>query len=241
MTLAATPESMWEAWSPLDDLPRLEVPAGRVVVVSAHPDDEVLGAGGLLAAMALRSGPPPRFFTVTDGEASHPRQSEGQSRALRETRAQELFDGLQALGHPSPHITRWELPDSGVADHADLLATRLAGAVRDADLVLCPSQYDGHVDHATVGRVVADVCASLVEVWQFPIWVWHWTEPDEGTAPWGQASRVDLTDALRRRKELALACFTSQIAPLPDDPSGTVILAPGMLAHFTRPFEVFFR
>ena len=44
----------------------------RLVVVAPHPDDEVLGAGGLLQYMG-RVGVEMVVVAVTDGEASHPR------------------------------------------------------------------------------------------------------------------------------------------------------------------------
>lgn len=240
MALAETAESVWEAWSLLDRLPRLDLPRGRLVVVSAHPDDEVLGAGGLLAELSGRPSPP-LFVTVTDGEASHPEAPGGRSGKLRSRRAGELAQALKALGYPAPAITRLGLPDSGVADHVDRLAHHVTRAVQDADLVLCPSQHDGHIDHATVGRVVTEVCADQVEVWQFPIWVWHWTEPADPTVPWAAAGRVDISAGARRRKQRALRCFATQTAALPEDPSATVILPPAVLEHFDRRYEVFFR
>ncbi len=239
MTVPGTPESAWTDWPVLDALPTVERPAGRVVVVSAHPDDEVLGAGGLLAAMA-DAGSAPRFVTVSDGEASHPGLVRSTNQDLAGLRAGELRDSLRVLGFAQPDISRLRLPDSGIADYVDELAIRLRSAIEGADLVLCPARIDGHIDHATVGEVVAEVCAGVVPVWEFPIWIWHWTTPADVGAPWDRARRVETTPERAQRKRRALACFASQVAPIPSDTSQAVILPSEVLEHFLRPYEVFF-
>ena len=47
-----TPAAVWSADSRFRDLPALALRrTGRTVVVAAHPDDETLGAGGILAEL----------------------------------------------------------------------------------------------------------------------------------------------------------------------------------------------
>lgn len=239
MTTSTTDEAEWAGWPLLRTLPVVPRPTGRVVVVSAHPDDEVLGAGGLIAALA-GTAPSPIFVTVTDGEASHPGSPGVRPGDLAEQRAAELVSGLRMLGHQRPTITRLGLPDSGLAPHVDELAQGIGRAVTGADLVLCPAVADGHIDHATVGRVTLQVCRGRAPVWQFPIWVWHWTLPGADGVPWDRARRFEISSAERARKRAALACFTTQTRPLPADGSGTTILPPEVLAHFDRPYEMFF-
>ncbi len=234
-----TKEGEWQKWPLLGELPTCELPTGRIVVVSAHPDDEVLGAGGLLASLDQELVEP-LFVTVTDGEASHAHAPGVSASEIGAARARELVESLRTLGYEAPVIARLGLPDSGLADHVDELAERLAPIIHGADLVLSPSSYDAHIDHATVARVTAEVCAGRVPVWQFPIWLWHWTSPGEDVAPWDRALRFDVSVPARLRKRSALACFTSQLGPIAGDESRRTILAPEMLAHFERPFEVFF-
>ena len=74
-----TPAREWMAWAGLEALPWVEPEAlvpegGRAVIVAPHPDDEVLGTGGLLARLG-RLGRELRLVAVTDGTASHPSSS----------------------------------------------------------------------------------------------------------------------------------------------------------------------
>lgn len=243
MTHPATAEEVWAGWPRLDSLPTLPTPTGSIVVISAHPDDEVLGAGGLLAELAREpdtgEATEVRFVTVTDGEASH-RDAVGVAvDELVLMRVAELAESLHVLGHQAPWISRLRLPDSEVADHVDELSYRLERSIAAADLVLCPAAIDGHPDHAVVGRVTRELCAGRVPVWEFPIWVWHWTGPGDEGVPWERAGRFELSPDAAARKAKALSCLTSQIRPLPEHPPGDTILPPEMLAHFTRSFEVF--
>lgn len=66
-----TPATAWDGL--LAGLPQLPMPGGgaRLVVLAAHPDDETLGCGGLLAD-AARAGADITVLLATDGEASHP-------------------------------------------------------------------------------------------------------------------------------------------------------------------------
>ena len=68
-----TNEQIWLRASRLAGLrPLVEGRPRRLVVVTPHPDDEVLGAGGLLQRMQ-RACVETVVVAVTDGEASHPR------------------------------------------------------------------------------------------------------------------------------------------------------------------------
>lgn len=94
-----TVEEAWAAWPWLSTLPGsgLAELAGvtSAVIVAAHPDDEVLGAGGLISMLAA-SRARLRLVAVTDGERSH--RGYGSPAALARRRAAETAAALQALG-----------------------------------------------------------------------------------------------------------------------------------------------
>lgn len=239
MSGIGTDETAWRTWPAISALPRLPLPTGRIVVLSAHPDDEVLGAGGLIARLAGTAAEL-SFVTATDGESSHP-HAPLEPAALGARRAIELVDALTALGHPRPTISRLRLPDADLEAHRQDLTSAVRRLTDDADLVLSPALVDGHTDHQTLARVALDVCSGRTPVWQFPIWLWHWTAPGAAGVDWERAGRIDMMADVANRKRAALRCFTTQLSPLPGDPSADVILPPDALAHFERPFEVFLR
>ena len=85
-----TPEQAWQSWHELAGRPKLRMPAppATAVVIAPHPDDEVLGVGGLLTLLA-RTGTAVHIVAVTDGEASHPESPTLTPRALAARRIAE--------------------------------------------------------------------------------------------------------------------------------------------------------
>jgi LmbE family N-acetylglucosaminyl deacetylase len=219
-----TDEAEWRAWDGLRRLRTLDLAAWRdVVVIAAHPDDEVLGVGGLMALLADR-GARLRLVAVTDGEASHP-DLPGQEIAAR-----RIAESAAALTHIGEVETvRLGLPDSGVREED--LRKLLPELVEGFDVCLAPWEEDVHRDHEAAGRA-ASACG--IDVWHFPIWTWHWAGPAHPGLPWERAVGVPLPPEVAARKQAAIGCFDSQFEE--PDP----ILPPGILAHFTRPQEVLF-
>ncbi len=224
---AGTPESTWAASTSADLLPRwhpMPDGSGRVVVVAPHPDDEVLGVGGTVARLAA-SGAHHVAVAVTDGESSHP----GQSERLRHVRRHESRAAAARLGIIPDVLFRLAMPDGGV--DAGALAPVLARLIEPGDLVLAPWVSDGHPDHAQVGLGAEMACAmSGGRLLAYLVWAWHWARPDQ--LPWHKAVRVDLDPALVKCKRDAVACFSSQLeGPRP-------ILTPETVVRLTRGFEV---
>ncbi|GGV46562.1 acetylglucosaminylphosphatidylinositol deacetylase [Kitasatospora herbaricolor] len=244
-----TPEKEWLAWPGLTGLPAVDplgaLPTGtarspRVLIVAAHPDDEVLGLGGTIALLAA-SGVRLRLVSVTAGEASHPRSRAPSARDLAAVRSRELHQALGRLGADVQSVSLG-VPDGAVARHELDLTGRLAGLLRDCDLCAAPFSRDLHPDHEAAGRAALRAGAAAgVPVWEYPVWAWHWAVPGDVRLPWHRAARIALPPTARARKQEALECFRSQTQPLGDRPEDAPILPPSELAHFRRDFEVVWR
>lgn len=227
VSLTAPRASAWRSrleslpWEPPAD------PGGRVLVLSAHPDDEVLAIGGWLAGQTDR---PVTFVTVTDGEASHPGSPSVSEDDLRKRRPDELLRALDVLGFTDPDVRRLGLPDGRVSEAYPALIEALRPLVEIADLVLAPFESDGHPDHDAVGAAAVELCGDGTTLWRFPIWTWAWTQPaDQSWLP--RVRRLDCSSTARVRKRQAITEFETQIEPLSDDPADAAVVNDVLLAH----------
>ena len=234
--VSGTSADAWSAWR--RELAATDLPGLSVLVLVAHPDDETLGAGGLIATAAT-AGADVQVLIATDGEASHPDSPTHTSAQLAELRRAEARDALRALA-PRAEVTFLGLPDGRLTEHATALADAVRARLGGPSLLVSTWTGDGHPDHAACARAAAAACADRTGVvhWQFPIWAWHWAEPDTAFDD-ERCLRLDLTTAARAAKERAIACYPSQHEPLSTLPGDEAILPPGVLAHFRHDNEVF--
>lgn len=229
----------WQQHPEWGRVPLLDLDVGpdgirRLVVVSAHPDDESLGVGGLIAT-AHRAGLDVYVVLLTAGEASHPPGREMTRHALATERLAEM-EAAVALLAPGTPVVFLGAPDGGAADVEDQMVVALRDIVGDGErtLLVAPWRHDGHPDHDAAGRAAAQVArlsgARLVE---YPLLMWRLSAPEE--APWEHMVRLDLCPDVLETKLAAIRAHASQLRALsPADPPA---LSGPMLAHFTVPVE----
>jgi LmbE family N-acetylglucosaminyl deacetylase len=239
--IAGTDEDAWVLDGPdgLDGLDRLTPPGrgARLLVLAARPDDETLGAGGLLALCARRDIPV-TVVIATDGEASHPKSPTHTPMQLAEIRRAEVRAALAEL-HPALPATFLGLPDGELAHHPEALATMLAEHARDCTHIITPWIGDRHPDHAACAAAAQRIRGRRTRHWQYPIWAWHWDDPAAMTLPAPVLRRLMLGPAAVAAKRRALAQHVSQTTPLSEAAGDETILPADILAHFERDFECF--
>ena len=239
-----TPEGEWVGWPGLARIPEIDpdalVPNGyRAVVVAPHPDDEVLGTGGLLARLSA-SGREILIVAATDGEASHPGSPRWPAHALAQQRALERRMALQHLGIERSPVIQAHLRDGALASDEQALTSFLSLHCGMNDVLFVTWRLDGHPDHEAAARaVLRHAAATGAKVVEVPIWGWHWTVPADPCVPWSHARRVALDPRLLARKRRAVACFVSQTKP--DRSTGREAILPAWaLTRSLRPYEVVF-
>lgn len=240
-TDAGTPEPVWLSAPQWDDVARLDLTAllsgvSRVVVASAHPDDETLGAGILLAA-GHDAGSDVTLLLATAGEGSHPTSQTWSPDLLTTVRRAEMAQALDVLA-PGARLVDLGLSDSGLDRHEERLVAELAALI-DADTVLvAPWSHDGHADHDALGRAAAEAASATgARLLQYPVWLWHWGEPAD--LPWERAVTLAGTPPLLARKEEALRCHRSQVEPLGPLPGDEAVVGAAVLTRARRLVETY--
>ncbi|GAB3603920.1 bifunctional PIG-L family deacetylase/class I SAM-dependent methyltransferase [Microbacterium aureliae] len=251
---AGTPERVWQDDERMPAVAALDTRIDELVVVAAHPDDETLGAAGLIHTVH-RQGGRVTVVVATDGDRSHPDSPTHTPERLAALRRAEVTAAVQRLA-PGAALVFAGLPDGGLDDVRQELAARVRAEVGltapKRTLVAAPWSGDGHRDHRVVAEVVAEVLAGLraadasdrpaaradVSHVGYPIWLWHWGTPDD--VPWARARGIRLDPDARRAKREALATHASQTQPLSDAAGDEPILHPQALGHFDRDVEVVF-
>jgi LmbE family N-acetylglucosaminyl deacetylase len=199
----------------------LPEPAGPVLIIAPHMDDESLGCGLLLA------GHPRKEFLhllfVTDGSHS-PERSAGADEAVRrklaQTREQEAREAMAVLGVPAGNAAFLGFEDGTLANRKPALQAALVEQIRrvDAGTVLVPFRYDRHPDHLAISHAVADahragaIAASVIEYFVYSQWR---LLPGGDVRAYLPAADLRLrrpTNETARLKRRALECHRSQVS-----------------------------
>lgn len=187
------------------ETPRLvdALPGTRPVVIAPHPDDELIGAGGVLVAH-IRRGHRTAVVHLTSGEraAGLLDLSPAERGPHREA---EAIEAAQSVGLDPSEVTFLRLPDGHLdpssEDQVDTLVAALAA--RRPDLVYAPWPIDAHRDHTAAAALVAAALArldsppptiALYEVW----------------TPLAPTHVIDISAAIDAKTD-ALGCYASAL------------------------------
>ena len=188
---------------------------GGIVVIAPHPDDEILGCGALIAAMAAHNRSVWVIY-MTDGGASTPDLDDTARTQLVQQRQNEAIAGLECLGVPPSAAIFVGAPDGFLARSGDNLRnakSKLDDLLHQGIIssVLVTSSQDGHLDH----KAACDFAFDAMSFW-----------PDIKLFTYPVSSRIDAgspadtsllfpiivdTRSFLIQKMAALSCHTSQL------------------------------
>jgi N-acetylglucosamine malate deacetylase 1 len=195
----------------------------KVVVIATHPDDEVLGCGGVMARHAA-CGDEVHVIVVTRGIPElYPVSLVEQTRnEFRAAVAVLKVTGTAFLDFPAPKLDT--VPHFQLAD-------AIAGVIRrvGAEMVYIPHHGDIHVDHRMVYMASLVACRPVNNCPVKRLLAYEtlseteWAPAHSGDA-FIPTVFVDVTPFMPQKLE-ALRCYASQIRPAPNSRSTRTVEA----------------
>jgi LmbE family N-acetylglucosaminyl deacetylase len=219
-------------WSNLvNRLPQWRPSGAPILIVAPHPDDEVLGTGGLVAVQCSLNADV-SVVAVTDGEHAYPDSTDSEELGI--LRCSEQTAALRLLGVPVEKIIRLRLPDSDVTSHLPELLVQLFALVSPETHIVAPWRGDFHPDHEACGIAAEEVSRKTgATLTSYFFWTWYRGTPD--LLKDLSLRSFPLSPSALQAKSEALLCHRSQLFRDQEEP----ILPPPLLAPAERPFEIF--
>lgn len=219
--------------------PSLSLPK-RVVIIAPHPDDEVIGCGGLIQTLVER-GAHPHVIILTGGEGSHRGCCDITAEDLIAGRHQLTLSATATLGLPASHVHCLQYPDGGVAlEHPE--TERLAALLKELkpDAVFVPHHGEGWSDHLQAAEIVKALIGTLnentkhytlnskqkqrdlskqkrsaslnskLELYSYCVWMWYYNVWDFRMK---DAFLLRLSETQHRKKQMAIEQYVTPTAP----------------------------
>jgi len=196
-----------------------------VLVVAAHPDDEILGLGGTLARHAAE-GDAVHILIVAEGATAREGGTAHDTGKLRDAAAR----AAQAIGAKT--IDMLGLPDNQLDTLALLDVIRpIESAVRKISPTLVYTHHgsDLNLDHRIVHQAVVTACrpvptSTIKKIYGFEtLSSTEWAAPSMGPA-FNPTHFVCITETLHAKKA-ALQCYKTEMRPFPHPRSLDVVEA----------------
>lgn len=200
------------------------------LIVAPHPDDEAIGAYGVIRALTAR-GARVTVAIVTDGAGSHPGSVRWPRGRLVAARRRETRSAMHRIGVRAARVVFLDLPDGGLTAMSGQLHRALGPLIRrcrDLDLLVGPARDDDHPDHRAIAAGLPQTRARRLE---YLVW------------PNRQSRSARATHALRlatlaAAKRGAIGRYRTQTGTITDDPNGFA-MSRHERARFAQPVERF--
>lgn len=203
-----------------------------LVVLAPHPDDETIGAFGLMALLRRR-GVAVRIVVVSDGRGSHPGSPTWAGERLIRERRCETRRAVSRVGVCAGDVTFLNFPDGHLHTATKPMNAAIAGILRRTPkpaLVAGPVADDDHSDHRAVAAAIAGARMAGVRSIGYCVWPAGMRLRHARALPLGAAQRL--------AKRRAILSYRTQAGGITDDPAGFTMTRK-QVAAFSRPFEMF--
>lgn len=218
-----------------------------LVVIAPHPDDEVLGCGGLIA-QAVKKKINITIIIMTGGDASHDNCCSISRETVKLERCKITTKTLRQLGLAPRQIffLDWEdgnlpLPASSTFDSRTNELATLFSRLKPTK-IFCPHPFEGWADHVAAQEITKEASKRSevnATIYYYCVWFWYSMSFRKAfSCDWSNSLVLDIKEVYTQKKK-AIAGYMTPCAPCGKPWSG--VLPKELLTAFTWEKELFFK
>lgn len=146
----------------------------KTVIIAPHPDDEVIGCGGLIMRMVSNNNPP-KIIILTGGEGSHRGCCDLSSEKIKTERRKLTVKSLEILGLRMENVFELEFPDGKIdPNNKEMERLKLLIETLSPDSIFVPHWGEGWPDHTIVKSIVKIIVNKNIKIWEYCVWMWYY-------------------------------------------------------------------
>lgn len=184
-----------------------------IIIVSPHPDDEVLGCGGIIRHY-LDLSLQVYVIIMTHGELCNIQYCSKEETVRH--RSKLTKDAMNVLGLPENHLIQLNFPDCEINKRDETEVRMLITILEDIDpdVVFIPHPFDRHGDHIATGDIIKEYYAHnpKVKMYYYCVWFWFWVH-HAGKINWDNAVVANLSEEEKNIKCKSMDAYFKPLAP----------------------------
>lgn len=187
----------------LSDLPLPQ----NALIIAPHPDDEVLGCGGLIRRM-VHQGQEVHVAILTGGEKS---LVEVEDDELKCARRRLALQAAKHLGLADDKVHFLDYPDGGVSS-ACSETSKLQASISNIrpSAIFIPHWGEGWNDHVVVRSIVQQLDCGDAALYEYCVWMWYY---NIWGLDWKNAYLLSMNDTEYKAKRNAMKIYLETLAP----------------------------
>lgn len=179
----------------------------KVLVIAAHPDDELLGCGGTIKKHT-NQGDEVTSVIVCEGESLRYHRTVGQSEAMKQAANLLGLKEVKLIGYPDQKLDTMSLTD--IIKPLEAISEQIK-----PDIVYCQFGGDINLDHQLVFQA-ANVTFRPVNTWVKEFYAFYTVSSTEWAFPQSffPDTWIDISATLNEKLQ-AFQCYTSEVRNYP--------------------------
>ncbi len=179
----------------------------RVLVVAAHPDDEILGIGGTIAKH-VQQGDVVRSVVMCEGESLRYGEDVGQNFAMKKAAEILGVEKIEHLNFPDQRLDTYTLTE--IIKPLEKISEEFK-----PNIIYCQYGGDANLDHKLLFEA-ANIAFRPIDLWVEEVYAFYTLSSTEWAYPrtFEPNVWVDITDTFNQKIE-AISCYKSEIRKYP--------------------------